>query len=392
MDVDQILKRVQWMDDERRRDKDTIQKLENRIQSLEGNLSSALHQVKEQSAEITRLSTVITRMDNFDNVVLQQRLETKRLVEDLDKEIKKRDEETEKLRRVELKSLDSALYELRKELEPISRLEKGQMGFSEEDSRLNRSIEELRSRIESVKHNEDEYTRTYRLLEDGRRQDAKRINDLIGEVTALRKRVDEQRGHTELINNSLRKMETRISELVVVETERREAQSSFLDKQALLQVERERTWKEWQTRFDSIEKQASDVETQITRLEVTHRDARRTQLSLEDLIQKVERRLSEITEIQRLSEDRFRQEWVTFKADDQKRWTNYTLTYEEQRNEAARQYDKVYERITHIEDLLQEEQDLVEQMREQGEKRLQSLLAMAHEWVAAYERSLGAPR
>jgi methyl-accepting chemotaxis protein len=310
----------------------------------------------------------------------------------LDKEIKKRDEETEKLRRVELKSLDSALYELRKELEPISRLEKGQMGFSEEDSRLNRSIEELRSRIESVKHNEDEYTRTYRLLEDGRRQDAKRINDLIGEVTALRKRVDEQRGHTELINNSLRKMETRISELVVVETERREAQSSFLDKQALLQVERERTWKEWQTRFDSIEKQASDVETQITRLEVTHRDARRTQLSLEDLIQKVERRLSEITEIQRLSEDRFRQEWVTFKADDQKRWTNYTLTYEEQRNEAARQYDKVYERITHIEDLLQEEQDLVEQMREQGEKRLQSLLAMAHEWVAAYERSLGAPR
>jgi chromosome segregation ATPase len=392
MDVDQILKRVQWMDDERRRDKDTIQKLENRIQSLEGNLSSALHQVKEQSAEITRLSTVITRMDNFDNVVLQQRLETKRLVEDLDKEIKKRDEETEKLRRVELKSLDSALYELRKELEPISRLEKGQLGFSEEDSRLNRSIEEIRSRIESVKHNEDEYTRTYRLLEDGRRQDAKRINDLIGEVTALRKRVDEQRGHTELINNSLRKMETRISELVVVETERREAQSSFLDKQALLQVERERTWKEWQTRFDSIEKQASDVETQITRLEVTHRDARRTQLSLEDLIQKVERRLSEITEIQRLSEDRFRQEWVTFKADDQKRWTNYTLTYEEQRNEAARQYDKVYERITHIEDLLQEEQDLVEQMREQGEKRLQSLLAMAHEWVAAYERSLGAPR
>jgi hypothetical protein len=36
MELDQILKRVQWMDDERRKDKDTITKLENRILALEG--------------------------------------------------------------------------------------------------------------------------------------------------------------------------------------------------------------------------------------------------------------------------------------------------------------------------------------------------------------------
>jgi chromosome segregation ATPase len=392
MELDQILKRVQWMDDERRRDKDTIQKLENRIQSLEGNLATALHQVKEMSTEVTRLSTVVTRMDHFDSVLVQQRLEAKRMVEELDKDIKKREDESEKVRRVEIRSLDGTIYELRKELEPISKLEKGIMGCVEEDGRLSRTIEELRSRIEAVKHNEDEYTRTYRLLEDGRRQDSKRINDLIGEATALRKRVDEQRGQTELVNNAIRKVETRLGELVATESERRDTQAAFLDKQNLLQVERERTWKEWQARFESIENQASDVEAQLSRLEITHKDAKRTQQMLDDLIQKVERRISEITEIQRLSEDRFRQEWVTFKADDQKRWTNYTLTYEEQRNEGARQYDKLYERITQIEDLLQEEQDLIEQIQEQSEKRLQSLLALAHDWVNSNERSLGSPR
>ena len=41
--------------------------------------------------------------------------------------------------------------------------------------------------------------------------------------------------------------------------------------------------------------------------------------------QRFDRRLNEITEMQRLVEERFRQEWVSFKADDQKRWTNYTL-------------------------------------------------------------------
>jgi hypothetical protein len=110
---------------------------------------------------------------------------------------------------------------------------------------------------------------------------------------------------------------------------------------------------------------------------------------LEDLSQRVERRISEITEIQRLSEDRFRQEWVTFKADDQKRWTNYTLTQEEQRNESTRQFDKLAEQTTHIEDELQEVKDLLQQANELVEKRLQSILAIAHEWVTTYERTMG---
>jgi DNA repair exonuclease SbcCD ATPase subunit len=392
MELDQILKRVQWMDDERRKDKDIISKLETRILALEGNLSGANQQVKELSSEITRLATIITRMDQYDTNLGQQRLEAKKQIEELSKDIRKREEETEKIRRVELRNLDATIFELRKELEMLPKLEKGIQSRAEEENRLNRAIDELRSKIESFRRSEDEYTRTYRLLEDGRRQDSKRLTDLQGEVAATRKRVDDQRGQVELVNTSLKKVETRLHELLSVETERRDAQVAFLDKQNLVQVERDRTWKDWDTRFSTIEKQASDVEAQLAKLELTHREARRSQQSLEELTQRVERRISEMTEIQRLSEDRFRQEWVTFKADDQKRWTNYTLTQEEQRNEVIRQSERLIERITHLEDGLQEEQDLLQQMIEQSEKRLQGLLALSHQWVAENERTLGRVR
>jgi hypothetical protein len=168
--------------------------------------------------------------------------------------------------------------------------------------------------------------------------------------------------------------------------------TTFLDKQAVTQVERERVWKEWQARFDTIEKQAVDIESQLISLDTTHREVKRTQATLEELSQRVERRITEITEIQRLSEDRFRQEWVTFKGDDQKRWTNYTLTQEEQRNEAARLYDKLAEQGTHLEDGLQEVNDLLQQANELAENRLQSIMALAHDWVTAYERTLGHTR
>ena len=389
MDVDQILKRVQWMDDERRKDKDTIAFLENRILALEGSLTAAQLQIKDLSGEITRLNTVVTRMDQYDTTLIQQRVEAKHHVEELDKETKKREEETGKVRRVEIKALDASIVETRKELEILPRLEKGIQARIEEDSRLGRFIDEVRVNIETVRHSEEEYIRTFRLLEDGRRQDNKRLNDLVGEVTAVRKRVDDQRGQVELLSNSIKKLETRLTELVSVEAERRDTLANFLDKQALTQVERDRTWKEWQARFEIIEKQAADAESQLQRLETTHRETKRSQQLLEEVSQKVERRLSEITEIQRLSEERFRQEWVTFKADDQKRWTNYTLVQEEQRSEGVRQNEKIGDRITQLEDGLQEEQDTLQQITEQTQKRLQTLLSLVHEWVENYERSAG---
>jgi chromosome segregation ATPase len=392
MDIEQLQKRIQWVEEERRKEKDAIGLLENKVVALEGSLAAALQQGKELSGEITRLSAVVTRMDQYDQTLIQTRLEAKQSVEALEKEIKLRVDETEKVRRVELKSFDSGLADLQKQIEPIAKLEKGLQARVEEDNTLRRSIDELRGKIGEVRIEEEEYTRTYRLLEDGRRQDAKRLVDLQGEVNAARKRVDDQRGQTELINNSLRKVETRLNELITVESERRDSMASFLDKQALTQVERERTWKEWQSRFATIEKQAVDIETQLVSLDTTNRDVKRAQTSVEDLTQRVERRINEITEIQRLSEDRFRQEWVTFKADDQKRWTNYTLTQEEQRSEITRQFEKLSEQATHLEDELQEVKDLLQQANELAEKRLQNLLAMAHEWVTAYERSMGHSR
>jgi len=392
MDLEQLQKRIQWVEEDRRKEKDALAMLESRLSTLEGSLAAPQQQIKELSGEVTRLSTVVTRMDQYDQTIQQARLEAKRTVEELEKEIKSRNDEIEKARRLEIKSLDTNHAELKKELEMLPRLEKSIQTRAEDNAQTRRALEELRGRVDEVHTEEQEYTRTFRVLEDSRRQDAKRIVDLQGEITALRKRVDDQRGQTELLNNSQRKVETRLTELATVEGERRDAMTSFLDKQAMSQVERERTWREWQTRFETIEKQALDIEGQLLSLDTTNRDVKRAQTIVEDLSQKVERRINEITEIQRLSEDRFRQEWVTFKADDQKRWTNYTLNQEEQRNEGTRQFDKLSERSTQMDDDLQELKDMLQQANELAEKRLQSLLALAHEWVTSYEQTMGRGR
>jgi chromosome segregation ATPase len=392
MEIEQILKQVDWLDDERRKDKSQLASLTERLNALEGNIPPLYDQIKSLSGEITRLEAILGRMDHYDDTVRQARIESKQAVEELEKGVAKRMEDLEKVRRVEMRALDSTLNELRKELAPIPELKRGIQARAEEEGRLAKLIDEVRLRIETVRRSEEEYTRSYRLLEDGRRQDSKRLTDLQGEVAAMRKHVDEGRGRNELNANAVRKVEARLNEISQLETERREAQAAFLENQALLQVERERVWKEWNARFDTIEAQTKDVEANLQTLDATHRSVKRSQQALDELTAKVERRINEITEIQRLAEERFRQEWVTFKADDQKRWTNYTLTQEEARGDALRQYDRLVDRVTRLEDGIQEIQDLLNQMNDGTDKRLQALLAMAHDWVSAYERSLGRMR
>jgi DNA repair exonuclease SbcCD ATPase subunit len=392
MDMEQILKQVDWLDEERRRDKTRLGSMEERVIGLEENIPSLANQMKDLSSQVNRLSAVLTRMDHFDENLLQQRIETKQYFDELERQIQKIQTEGENIRRAEISDLETSITEIDKKLDNIPEIQRRIDARIEEELRLTRSIEEVRNKFEDVKRSEEEYTRTIRLLDDGRRQDTKRMTDLQGEITAVRKHVDEQRGQIELNSVASRKLETRMNELDIVEAERREVQEAFLENQALQNVQREREWKEWQARFDQIEQQTMDVENNLQTLDVTHRDIKRTQQNVDELAQKLDRRINEITEIQRLAEERFRQEWVTFKADDQKRWTNYSLTQDEQRNESTRQQGKITDKVTNLEDSLQEINDLLQQVNELSEKRLQSIRALVHEWVSEYERAIGPSR
>ena len=392
MEFDQVLKQLEWLNDERRKDKDILSKQEERLTTMEGRISAANQQIKDQNSEIVRLTTVVSRMDDFDSALLQQKMEINKQIEELDKQTKKREEEMEKVRRVEMRSADTSIADTRKELEAFSGINRSLSARVEEDARLAKMIDELRVKTQDLQRSEEEYTRTYRLIEDGRRQDSKRLVDLQGEVAALRKKTDEHRGQLDVVSSNLRKAEGRLTEALAQDADRQEAQDAFIEKQAMQQVEFDRTWKVWQAQIEKIDLQSSDVEQQFRSLDSTHNDVKRVKTSIEELQSRIERRINEITEVQRLADERFRQEWVTFKADDQKRWTNYTLTQDEQRNELSRNLEQIGDQLVDTKLSQQENQDKIQQMKEETENRLQSLLALAHDWVAAYERSVGSNR
>ncbi|TLN04010.1 hypothetical protein FDZ74_14485, partial [bacterium] len=225
MDLEQIIKRLDWLDDERRKDKMTIATLEEKISSMAGSIPPLVQQIKEQSLDLARLSASMPRFDQLETMIGQVRVETNRAVEGSERQRVERDRDIDKQRRADVEALNIAIGDVRKGLEPIAELKRSLQARIEEDFRLGRLIEELEQKLVESTRGDEEYRRAQKLLEDAQRQDTKRLTDLQGEVAALRKRLEEQRGKSDMNADSLRKMEMRLSEFQAAEGERRQAQT-----------------------------------------------------------------------------------------------------------------------------------------------------------------------
>ena len=386
MDNDNLVKRVEWLDEERLSDKTTIADLQKRIAKLEGALEKAHLENSETSSEVTRLSVMVSKVDEFDEALKLLRAEVKKELTSQEKNGKKREEEIKKVLRIETDAVNKAVEETHKDLEELPKIQDQIKLRIQEEARLQTGINGVQKTVDELLKNEKDRVRTTQSLEDDRRQDNKRLIDLQGEFSAIRKRSDEYQARIDLALEAQKKLEARQNELLVTERERREAQTDFLDKINYAQAERERDWKNWQKRFDIVEGQSTALSERLRELDVADRELVKAQETFEELTEQLNRRINEITEIQRLGEERLRQEWATFKADDQKRWTNYTLTQDEQQKEAERQIDKLAEQATDFEDNFQELQDIVQHLSEQSEKQLQGLSAMLRDWTAENER------
>ena len=88
-----------------------------------------------------------------------------------------------------------------------------------------------------------------RVFEENRKQDVKRVADLQGELTALRKRIDEARVKADLTADSFKNIDNRIKEFMLSEAERKAAQTAFIEKQSIAHIDREHSYKEWQEKL-----------------------------------------------------------------------------------------------------------------------------------------------
>ena len=386
MEFEEIIKRVEWLDEQQRKSKAEINELNGRVATFGPSIDSLAQQLKGLTQQIKDLTVVVPRLDQFDQIIARQRIEITRKIDAIEGNVARREQEGLQSRQAELEEIRKSIFRLQNAVAAEEASKKERVN---DDKRRTLALQDMRVAMEAAVRQTTEVLDAQKVIEETQRQAVKRLADLQTELVSVRKRADDARDKSTVHTDSVRNMENRVSELVQTETGRQEQFAAIVQQAALAQVERDHAWKEWQDNYEAFKKQITAAENQVAAFDDSIRAAQRAQEAYDGLNQRLERRIAEVSEIQRLAEERIRQEWVAFKADEQKRWTGHSLSQDETLRDLRRDVEKIESRLPEMDDVAQTLQDQLHQTTETTEQQLQELMNLAQQWVSAYERIMG---
>lgn len=388
VDATQIDKRLEWLEEERRQDNKIIATLTERLNGVLDTNAIQAHRVTELETEAARLTAYLAKMTNLEESFDNIRTEFTHQIEALEQRHLEADHETERLRALEREGINRAMADVKKATEPIVRLEQEIVARREEERRLGRMIVDVKQIAESAAHTYQDISGGLSKLEESTRQEGRRGATLQTETTDLRRRIEEYIGKLEVIEDLARRNDAKVNEILALETDRRISQQSWMESQAIIQAERERIFNDIQQHTEGLETLASDVTRQLEKYAELQRNTEKVTVAFQDTLDRLERRINEAGEIQRLQEEQFRQEWAAFQADDQKKWTTHMLLRDEQWRDHDRDYQKYMERLAATVDELAELGAEFTRMKQMDQARLQSLFNFARELLAEYDTQL----
>lgn len=386
MEPKQIETQLSWLDEQRRKDNESINRLSEQVLTTEERLASLAKQLQDLSSEIARLTGLTTRIHQMDEALSKQRQDFSRQLGEAEERRSEKEKALEEIRKVDLETLAKQLAEIRLEIEVLDEHEQAMNDRREAEIRITSKIDSLEKMIEDLEARNEAHSRNLVSLEEGSKQDSRRLGELQTETSEILKRIETMRGEHDSTEDRIRRIEVRVTDLVASENERRETQAVVFDQQNIKLAEFERNWQEWEQRFSQFEKRAADLDERMLAYEEIYRSLKQMQRELENVVERLERRINEVTEMQRLADDRMKQEWSSFQADDQKRWNTYKLTADEGWREHERLHEKMVPQIQLVEENVTDILQALSEIRETDQQRVLEIHQLLRDWATEIER------
>ena len=341
MDINQAARMIEGLDEERRRDKSTISTLEERLAQQQEMVETLSKRLNSMESDQSMLRSQVVPAGRDTEVIDQLRKEMQTMVESIESKRLTAEREAEKRSELNRENIMRNVRELTDKATRLERQTTELPAINVEKDRLGQVVQTLQQRVEDLYKKFDEPDRRIVFLEEQRRQDARRLSELESEQPEVRKAIDGIKPKITLLEDLSLRNERKVLEVQNGERERRDQIQQFIDQQTLLLQQRDQQVGDLVKKFGE---QDSAMARNMERFETwaeAYRNMKKIIDDFERIGDRLERRINEVAEMQRLSEERFRQEWNDWRNDDQKRWKQFTLS----NDEVWRLHDKEFERF-----------------------------------------------
>jgi hypothetical protein len=310
---------VTWLDEEHRRDRAEISRLQQQIESQTGDIVEQARRIQELEGRLASTTAQLGRFTQLEQQIESVKQELGLMIDRSDEGQAQVAREFDRARLADREAISREISEVRRELPRIGRIEEAVELRKGEEERLVDMIMEGRNQVNLLVKDLEERTRQIPFLADQRTGDAKRIAQLQQETVELFKRTEAFSGRFSILEDADRRMGTEIERWRPVFVEVREEQQQFMERLRVEVVERLQVLTRWQEIIDDQRAVVAKNEERLQSFAQSIETARRAANSIPEFQENMRRDQVQVQELQRLAEERVRREMEEFEEEYEKK-------------------------------------------------------------------------
>ena len=348
MDVGQLMQMTSWLDEEHRRDKAELIRLQQKVVSQESELQDQSRLIKELEGRLVGMQAQLLKQGQLQGALQQLKDEVVQMFAQADERRQQEAREAERVRSIERDNMARAMNEVRRDLQRLPRYDE-ELGLRKaEQARVGEIVMAMQQTLTGLGQEVDNKMRGLPFLEDGRQQDAKRIARLQQESLEAMKRLEQQGSRLQITEDASQRHERDTGELKEVVSQVRAGQREFIEKQLLEAEHVKRQIAEW---IETSEAQIKRVDVFAARLQEfseAFREDRQTVAGIERFQEVIRRDQTQVSELQRLGEERQKRQLEQWVEENEKRWRKELLRWDHQWSEQAKRNGQVTAQFAEI--------------------------------------------
>ena len=370
LNLGQLAQQIKWLEDERRKDKAQVAILQEQLTGQAREIAEASRRLQEMDAALKASQSMAARLLNTDRVLEEFKADVVAMVNRLDDERKKSERETERIRNLSIETLQRQVNEIKIEMPRLGKIEDELPSRRAEEKRLAELVLRLQPQIDAAVQLAEERTRGVPYLEEGRRQDLKRLLVVEQESIIQLKKLDLLAGKLQVLEDALGKTLARFEPVAA----RLSDHDKQLDDLRSTHFRLQQQVKSFESLLSQLRDQVVDYTGVMNKLREQALINQRAEAELNSFQETLRMRVAELSEVERFFEERVKKQFDDFLAEFEKRWGKLEPHIEERWHEHERAHRAEEDRLERLEGVPAALQEQITTLRADHNKFLQAFI------------------
>ena len=322
-ELGELRKRLEWLDEERRKSSRKLAEIEQRSVLQERELASRDRRIQDLEKQLSLVNSQLSRIPMVDAQLGQFRDDIVKMIEQYDKRRIEAERELDRLRRVEHEATTREIADIRKELPAIGRIEQELPLRQAEESRLANLIGVQQNIITQISSQVENVDRSLTFLAEKEKQDSRNIGEIQATLLEINKRWEPITNKLEILGQNLSKVQTTAQTTGEAQVLLRKSISDWTEQVQIGEHERNQRLAGWQRAMDEHEASFQRFNQDWVKFNNQYNESRTSVETMKSLQTHLEQQQREANELVRVESKRMESRWEQFTQEDARKWKNF---------------------------------------------------------------------